>query len=307
LREFDFRSDHALLCFPRITAHDRLRGRTETFANCGAVAGTLARMDELRSPWEAGADEEILLRPGTRPAHFCTEAERHSLAAHGINALQSLRTASPRALPLRTLAGGTAASADQGLLTPQRRRLLLIGSIERGTRWVVFEAAERGVWQKVERQVQEFLRPLGAAGVFGPPATADGCQVICDERVNGPDDVAAGRVNILVSVPSGRAGRYQSFLVTHARDGSCVRPARSNLLPAGTRMTVEGLPEDVPTDDTQRQRTLAQELFGHYREPRPGPSGAADGRSPVPPAAGRLDPETIARIHRDFGSRLQRF
>jgi hypothetical protein len=307
LREFDFRSDHALLCFPRINAHDRLRGRTETFANCGAVAGALARMDELRSPWEAGPDQEILLRPGARPAHVCTEAERHSLAAHGINALQSLRTASPRALPLKTLAGGTAASADQGLLTPQRRRLLLMGSIERGTRWVVFEAADRGVWQKVERQVQAFLRPLGASGVFGPQPAADDCQVVCDERVNGPEDVAAGRVNILVSVPSGRLGRYQSFLVTHARDGSRVRPARSNLLPVGTRMTVEGLPAQVPPDDTQRQRTLAQELFGHYREPRAEPSAVAGSHSPIPPAAGRLDPETIARIHRDFGSRLQRF
>jgi hypothetical protein len=151
------------------------------------------------------------------------------------------------------------------------------------------------------------LKPLGASGVFGPQPAADSCQVVCDERVNGPEDVAAGRVNILVSVPTGRLGRYQSFLVTHARDGSRVRPARSNLLPAGTRMTVEGLPAPVPSDDTQRQRTLAQELFGHYREPRAETSAVADSRSPIPPAAGRLDPETIARIHRDFGSRLQRF
>ncbi len=95
--------------------------------------------------------------------------------------------------------------------------------------------------------------------------------------------------------------------MTHARDGSRVRPARSNLLPSGTRMTVEGLPAEVPADDTQRQRTLAQELFGHYREPRAEPSVLAESRSPIPAAAGRLDPETIARIHRDFGSRLQRF
>jgi hypothetical protein len=306
LRQFDFRSDHALLCFPRITAHDRLRGRTETFASCGAVAGALARMDEQRSPWEAGADEEILLRPGTRPALHCSDAERQLLAAHGVNPLQSLRTASPHALPLRTLAGGTAASADQGLLTPQRRRLLLMGSIERGTRWLVFEAGERGAWQKVERQVRSFLEPLAAAGLFGPPEATEACQVICDERVNGPEDLAAGRVNVLVSVPAGRPGQYHSFLVTHARDGSRVRPARSSLLPVGTRMTVHGQSEDASSDDTRRQRTLAQELFGHYREPRAAPSGVAP-RPAVPPAAGSLDPQAIARIHQDFGRRLQRF
>ena len=56
LREFEFRSEHALMCFPRIQAFDRLRGRAEVFANCGAVAGTLARLDEQRP----------LLQPGRR-------------------------------------------------------------------------------------------------------------------------------------------------------------------------------------------------------------------------------------------------
>ena len=39
LRELAFRSDHALMCFPRIQAFDRLRGRLETFANSGADRG----------------------------------------------------------------------------------------------------------------------------------------------------------------------------------------------------------------------------------------------------------------------------
>jgi len=308
LREFEFRSEHALMCFPRIQSFDRLRARVETFANCGAVAGTLARLDEQRSPWQAGPDEELQLRPTARPEFVLTETERARLAAHGINPLQSLRSASPRPLPLKTLAGGSAGSADARSLTAQRRRLLLMASLERGTRWATFETPEPGVWQLLARQVEAFLQPLAASGLFGAADGPDALQVVCDERINGPDDVAAGRINLLVSLQGGQPGQWRSFMVTQSRAGSLVRPVRANLLPPGTRMTVR-LPEEParPAGDTQRTRTLAQELFGHYSEPRPVPSVVATDRGAPAAAAGRLDPETIARIHREFGRRLQRF
>lgn len=305
LRELDFQSDHALMCFPRILAFDRLRGRYEPFANCGAVAGVLARLDEQRSPWQPGADDELLLRPGTRPVLALNEAERARLAAHGVNPLQSLRAANPQLLPLRTLAGGAGRNADSSLLTPRRRALLIMNSIERGTRWAVFEAGDRNVWHKVRRQVQDFLQPLAAAGLFGTGDAADACHVICDERVNPAHDVHEGRVSVLVGLRSARAGEYQSFLVTHSHAGSRVRTVRSNRLPPGMRMTVDVLDEEAQEQDSRRTRTLAQELFGHYREPRPAPSAPA---LPTESAsAGRRDLDAIARFHRDLGRRGDRF
>jgi hypothetical protein len=310
LREFDFRSDHALMCFPRIVSFDRLRGRAETFANCGAVAGTLVRLDEQRSPWDPGDDDELLLRPGTRPQLILTDAERQRLTAHGVNPLQSLRSAIPRAAAAKTLAGGSASTAEGSLLTVQRRHLLIMASIERGTRWALFEAGDRGAWQKLERQVREFLAPLAVAGVFGPVGGGnEPFQVVCDERINDPEATASGRVSLLVSLRIARAEGYQSFLVTHAREGSRVRPVRTHLLPAGSRMTVGGKPAGTPARDVQRQPTLAQSLFGHYTEPRAatstGTSGASPGRGPEAAATGRFDPEAVARIHRDFRRSLQ--
>ena len=49
LRDWDFASENALMYFPRILAHDKLRGHFESFAPCGAVAGMLARSDEASS------------------------------------------------------------------------------------------------------------------------------------------------------------------------------------------------------------------------------------------------------------------
>ena len=307
LREFDFRSENALMCFPRIQAFDRLRGRAESFANCGAVAGTLARLDEQRPLLQPGDDEELLLRPAAKPGLMLTDAERARLAAHGVNPLQALRAASPRPLLLRTLAGGSAATAAGRQLTSQRRLLLLMASIERGTRWSMFETSERAVWQKLERQVHGFLQPLALAGLFGPADDPGAFHVVCDERVNTAADVEAGRINLLVSLGATAAGQQRSFMVTHSMTGSRVRPVRSNVLPAGTRMSVHEQDAASPLEDTQPQRTLAQSLFGHYGESRPAPSLPALDRNTVAPAAGRLDAETIARIQGELGRRLQRF
>ena len=45
-RAWPFRSDSAVMFFPRVQAFDRLRGRVETFASSAAAAGMIARSDE---------------------------------------------------------------------------------------------------------------------------------------------------------------------------------------------------------------------------------------------------------------------
>jgi hypothetical protein len=258
LRELSLQNENAIMCFPRVLAYDRLRARYEIFANCGAVAGALVRMEQTR-PWhEAAPDDELLLRPGSRPARLLTEAERQRLAAHGINPIQSLRAANPQPIPLRTLARGAANSADGNLLTARRRMLLIMSSLEAGTRWATFEAGDRRVWQRLERQVRTFLQPLAAAEIFGHGAVEEAFYVVCDERLNTEEDLGEGRVNVLVGLRSARAGDYQSFLITHAVSGSSVRPVRSNWLPAGTRMTAHAPAPVAPDDDiTVPRRTLS--------------------------------------------------
>jgi phage tail sheath protein FI len=307
LREMAFNSDHALMCFPRVLAFDRLRGRYETFANSGAVAGALARMDVHRPLWSAGPDAEVLLRPGIRPARLLTEGERTRLVAHGVNPLQSLRSADPRGVPLKTLAGGSGASPDSLLLTARRRQLLVINSIEVGTRWARFEGRQHSSWRRLERQVRAFLQPLAAAGLFGLVAEGEPCSVVCDERINAVTDLETGRVNLLVALRTQRPDEYQSFMITHSPEGSTVRPVRSNRLPAPTHMTVPEEEYEPALEDTQPRRTLAQHLFGH-REPRPGSTStvARFGQAEAA-AAGRRDLDLVGLKGVEFDRRGQRF
>jgi phage tail sheath protein FI len=306
-RELAFHSDHALMCFPRVLAYDRLRGRYETFANCGAVAGALARMDVHRPLWQAAPDEEVLLRPGTRPARVLTDAERNRLTAHGVNPLQALRSVDPRGTPLKTLAGGSGQGPDSALLTARRRQLIAINSIEHGTRWARFEGFDRSLWARLERQVAAFLEPLAAAGLFGSSTEGAPFHVICDERINSADDLAAGCVNLLVSLRAQRTDDYQSCMITHRPEGSRVRPVRTQRLPAGTRMKTADNEADATLGDTQPRRTLAQSLFTQASEQRAGSSSAARLGVPEASAARRLDLDLVARLNRDFGRRGQRF
>ena len=113
---------------------------------------------------------------------------------------------------------------------------------------------------------------------------------------------------MLVALRSQRPDEYQSFMITHRREGSSVRPVRSNRLPAGSRMTVGEGEREPSIHDTQPRRTLAQQLFGQHIEPRPGSTssvarfGAAEAA-----AAGRRDLDLVGGKNVDFDRRGQRF
>jgi phage tail sheath protein FI len=310
LRELALQSDHALLCFPRVQAFDRLRGRYEPFGNGGAVAGALARRDAHHSPWDGVPDEPILLRPGTRPLQLLGAAECQKLVAHGINPLHAMRTQSTGVAPLKTLARGSGIGPEASMLTYRRRQLLTINSIEQGTRWACFEARDRNTWPRLARQVRSFLLGLTAGGAFGKGADMQHCEVVCDERVNTEDDLAAGRVHCLVSIPTPRAGEFRSFMLTHSLEGSRVRHVQSRLIPAGTVFSVgePALPDAArpgSTDDTARRRTLAQELFAPAADQRP--ALASDALHPEAAAARRHDLNLVARLHGEPERRGQRF
>jgi hypothetical protein len=313
LRELAFQSDHALMCFPRVQAFDRLRGRHEAFANCGAVAGTLARLDEVRSPWDGGPEEPLLLRSGTRPVCLLGEAECQRLAAQGINPLPALRPGAMHLPPLKTLARGTGAGADASLLTIRRRQLLVLNSIEQGTRWARFETRDRHTRPRLARQVRTFLLGLAAHGAFGRAGELQACEVVCDDRVNDELDLVAGQVHCLVALPATRAGEFHSYMITHRLEGTTVRSVKSRTLPEGTRFTVHapaparaGQPV---AEAVNTRRTLAQELFAPVPEMRLAstPETASAGLDPVATAPRRLDLNLIARVYGDPVRRGERF
>jgi hypothetical protein len=245
MRDWQFRNENALMYFPRLLAYDRLRGRFEQFAPCGAAAGMLARSDELWPLWSASAGDEVLLRPGYRPACLVTEAERARLAQSGVNTVQAVRSPARSNLSARTLAGGSSGSPDWKYLAARRLALFIVDCIERGTRWVVFETNGPELWRHVAAQVETFLSELDTDGAFVGRAHDEAYFVICDERVNSASDLYQGTVNILFGFAALREGEYHAYLLSHHPAGTRLRPVSVNRLETGGRRLIEEMEQET--------------------------------------------------------------
>ena len=228
LRLWPFRSDSAVMYYPRVQAFDRLRGRVETFGSCGAAAGMIARSDDAWPVWTSAETEEAVLRPGLRPAVAVTDADRARLSQAGVNTLLAVRGGSRTGVSPRTLGTGSGTTADWKYLSARRLALFIAASVEQGTRWVLLEHNAREVWRRARAQVESFLADLAAEGAFSGATAEDSHFVICDERVNTPLTLAEGKFNLLFGFATSRPGAFDTWLVTHRAGLSRVRPVSVN-------------------------------------------------------------------------------
>ena len=219
LREWPFRSENAVMYYPRVVALDRLRGRHETFGSCGAAAGMIARTDETWPVWAAAEGEDAILRPGLRPASAVTEQERVRLAQAGVNTMAAVRPSARASASPRTLAAGSSGSPDWKFLAARRLALFITASVERGTRWLMFEQNGPAAWSRAQAQVEAFLEGLDAQGAFAGSMAEESYFAICDERVNEPRTIAEGKVKVLFGIAITRPGDFQAWLVTHQPGG----------------------------------------------------------------------------------------
>lgn len=226
VKALDFRSDNALMFFPRISAMDRLRGRMEVFGNGGAVAGLLSRSGEAVAAAVSEREPEPMLRSSAKLAREVNSFDRWQLASQGVNVLQSVRNPEREWPALRTLACGASASSDWSYLAQRRFALFTINAIERGTRWCAGLPNTPPVWARVTRQIFNFLSDLRSAGAFSAVPPDQAFLVICDERINDARDPQG--VNVLVQFAATHAGEYHSFMLTQRVNGATVRPVVVN-------------------------------------------------------------------------------
>jgi hypothetical protein len=230
LRDWNFPSENALMYFPRVLAHDKLRGHFESFAPCGAVAGMLARCDEMSPVWLPTEREEPILRPGFRPACLVGEDRRMRLASLGVNTLQAVRSTGRMSVRGRTLAAGNTANADWRYLSARRLALFILNSIECGTRWIASAGSPADVAETVTSQVRAFLEGLCEAGAFGSRRADDAFFVICDQRVNGSWAQGCGEVQFVIGFAASREHEFHCFRISHSAAGGKIQPVSLNRL-----------------------------------------------------------------------------
>jgi uncharacterized protein len=228
LRAWPFRSENAVMYFPRVLAFDRLRGRPEVFASCGAAAGMIARSDETWPVWSAAESEDFILRPGLRPVCAVADVERNRLAQVGVNTLLAVRSTTRAGLSPRTLAASSSGCPDWRFLSARRLALFILASIERGTRWMMYEQNAPLAWQRAQAQVEAFLDSLDQLGAFAGSTSDESYFAITDERVNEPRTVAEGKAKILFGFAISKPCDFHAWVLTHQPGGSQILKASPN-------------------------------------------------------------------------------
>jgi uncharacterized protein len=223
MRNWNFSNENALMFFPRVLAHDKLRGHFESFAPCGAVAGMLARGDEAAPVWAAAKNDEGILRPGYRPTCIVTEDRRMRLAALGVNTILAVRSAARIGVGARTLAAGAAANADWQYLASRRLALFIVNCIERGTRWLTAAPPTVDSAELVQSQVRAFFESLYDAQAFGTRPMQEAFFVICDQR---------SEFQLVFGFAAMRKPGMHTFRIVHGPTGSKVIPVSLNRLSA---------------------------------------------------------------------------
>ena len=230
LREWNFPDENALMYFPRVLAHDKLRGHFESFAPCGAVAGMLARSDENSPVWLPTDREEPILRPGFRPACLVGEDRRIRLASLGVNTIQAIRSTARLSVRPRTLAAGHTANADWRYLSARRLALFILSSIEHGTRWIAAARSPAEVAETLTSQVRSFFEALCTAGTFGSRQASDAFFVICDPRVNASWAQGSGEVQFVIGFAASREHEFHCYRISHSAAGGKIQPVSLNRL-----------------------------------------------------------------------------
>jgi uncharacterized protein len=220
LRAWPLQSIDACMFFPRVLMPDRQRGSTECFGNTGAVAGMLARADDL-APLPA-VSTRLQLRAPLQPAGTISDETAAYFNRLGVNTLRSAPAA------LVTMASEPQSRPGDRSLRARRLAQLLAASIERGTRWALLEQSGAALWSALTAQVLQLLERVRAQGGMAGAGLGDGYQVVCDARLNTAETRRRGELLLLYGIATSQPGQFDVWLVRHGPAGSSARPVSAN-------------------------------------------------------------------------------
>lgn len=178
--------------FPRIRKADPVTGQIETFPPCGAIAGIFAATDNSRGVWKAPAGISAGIR-GINGLEFnLSDDQNGQLNPLGINCLRNFPIMGLVVWGARTLRGADMLSDDYKYVPVRRLALYIEESLDRGTKFAVFEPNNEALWSTLRQSIGAFMTGLFQQGAFYDRF------VKCDGETTTQDDIDRGIVNVVV-------------------------------------------------------------------------------------------------------------
>ena len=190
-------SPNGAVYFPRAVVAGE--GGTERACPAGgAVAGVYARTDAARGVWKAPAGVEAALQGIDGVEVSLSDPDSEALNAEGVNTLREFPGSGPVVWGDRTVQGADELASEWKYVPVRRLGLYIEGSLERDTRWAVFEPSDEPLWASLRLAVEDFTSSLYEAGAFAGRTPQEAFFVRCDRTTMTQDDLDAGVVTIVV-------------------------------------------------------------------------------------------------------------
>jgi uncharacterized protein len=208
------KSKYAALYFPWINVFDPLTDNERLIPPGGHVAGVYARSDIERGVHKAPANE--LVRGAISLQVQLTEQEHAILNPRGVNVLRSFPGRGIIVCGART----TSIESVWKYVNIRRLFLFLEESIEKGTRWVVFEPNNERLWSQVKATITPFLTSMWRDGALMGTTSEQAFFVKCDRTTMTQDDIDNGRLIMLIGIAPVKPAEFVIFRIMQTIAGA---------------------------------------------------------------------------------------
>ena len=216
-------SEDAVMAFPWLRAGVGDGSVQADIPPSAVVAGVISRVDGEHGRWTSPSGPNGLLRGGLRPVSRLDSSQVLELARAGVNGFVAPRPGAWGLGAARTLAGHDASSVAWRYIAQRRLALAILQTLERETRWAVFEPNEPRLWAQLADQVGGFLEGLHRQGALAGRLPTESFFVQCDEECNSPMGIARGDIVFIVGFATLRPAQFSIFEIRQRVDGTRVR------------------------------------------------------------------------------------
>jgi len=213
VRQQGYASPNLLGYFPRLVS--RREEDAQPRAVGGALAGLLCKLDRTYGPWQALDQRGLGFRRDLTPAIDVDGQDLLALAREGINAIAPGQAGRARVMGTMTMARGSEQQRMFEILPVRRLCMRIINSVERATRWAVFEQIDARLAQRVQSQVFAYLSALVDLGAFAN----DRIDVQCDAGLCKNADGINGGFSILMAFQPRECSKPVSITLHQSVEG----------------------------------------------------------------------------------------
>lgn len=173
----------------------------------GHVAGIYARTDTKRGVHKAPANEPVVGALELKVP--ITQLQQDILNPKGINCIRALPGHGIRVWGART----TTLDPEWKYVNVRRFLLYLEASIDKGTRWTVFEKNTEKLWARVSNAINDFLTRLWREGALTGAKPEEAFFVKCDQTTMTQDDIEHGKLICIIGVAPTKTAEFSIFRI----------------------------------------------------------------------------------------------